>query len=175
MKPIIATERMDICLAQKGDIHQIIVLEESKENRRFIWQGSYEDHLKEIECEDTYLLTLKKKSCEGLLGFALCSLDKRSDSFELRRIAVSEKGRGYGREAIRGIMDYSFNTLESNRFWLDVYPHNEVGIHLYRSLGMTLEGRLRQSCKGEEGYLDQFIFSILREEYRKEKIKKSLK
>ncbi len=175
MKPIIATERIDISMAQEGDIHQIMVLEEDKENRRFIWQGSYVDHLKEIECEDTYLLTLKKKSCEELLGFALCSLDKRSDSFELRRIAVSEKGRGYGREAIRAIMDYSFNTLESNRFWLDVYPHNEVGIHLYRSLGMTLEGRLRQSYRGEEDCLDQFIFSILREEYLKEKIKKSSK
>ncbi len=175
MKPIIATERMDICLAQDGDIHQIMVLEEDEENRRFIWQGSYEEHLREIESEDTYLLTLKKKSCEGLLGFALCSLDKRSDSFELRRIAVSEKGRGYGREAIRGIIDYCFNSLESNRLWLDVYPHNEVGIHLYRSLGMTLEGRLRQSYRGADGYLDQFIFSILREEYRKEKIKKSLK
>lgn len=175
MKPIIATERLDICLAQEGDIHEIMTLEEDGENRSFIWQGTYEEHLREIESEDTYLLTLKKKSCEGLLGFALCSLDKRSDSFELRRIAVSKKGRGYGREALGGIMDYSFNTLNSNRFWLDVYPHNEVGIHLYRSLGMTLEGRLRQSYKGADGYLDQFIFSILREEYLKEKMKKSSK
>ncbi len=169
MKPIIATERMDICMAQKDDIHEIMVLEEAEENSRFIWQGTYEEHLREIEGEDTYLLTLKKKSCEELLGFALCSIDERSDSFELRRIAVSEKGRGYGREAIRGIMDYSFNILESNRFWLDVYPHNEVGIHLYKSLGMTLEGRLRQSYKGAEGYLDQLIFSMLREEYLRKK------
>lgn len=169
MKPIVVTERMDICAAEEGDIHEIMALEEDGENRSFIWQGSYEEHLREIESENTLLLTLRERSCGEVLGFILGAIDDRSDVFELRRIAVSKKGQGYGREAIRGLMDYSFNTLNSNRFWLDVYPHNEVGIQLYKSLGMTLEGRLRQSYKGAEGYMDQLIFSILREEYLRKK------
>jgi len=165
MRPIVITERLEIYSASERDIHEIMGLEEHRENRNFIWQGTYEEHLGEIGDENTLLLTLREKGSGGLAGFILGAVDERSDVFELRRIAVSKKRRGYGREAIEGLMSYSFNNLRTNRFWLDVYPHNEVGIHLYRSLGMKLEGRLRQSYKTSEGYMDQLIFSILREEY----------
>ncbi len=165
MEAIITTKRIMIYPAEEGDICEIMALEEHEENRAFIWQGTYEEHLEEIEGNETLLLTLKKKGDGELLGFLLGAVDDRSDVFELRRIAISQKGQGYGREAIEGLMRYSFDTLNSNRFWLDVYPHNKVGIHLYRDLGLKLEGRLRESYKTSEGYMDQLIFSILKEEY----------
>ena len=55
--------------------------------------------------------------------------------------------------------------LNINRFWLDAYPDNTVGIHLYESLGMHRDGVLRQNYKSERGYLDQIIFSMLKDEY----------
>ena len=168
MKIIIDTERINICLAEERDIDRIMAFENHEENRRFIWQGSYEEHLDEIGSDNILLMTLREKSDDKMVGFALGEVDRRSNVFELRRIAVSKKGRGYGREAISGIMNYSFNTLKTNRFWLDVYPDHEVGIKLYRSLGMKLEGTLRQSYRSDRGYLDQMIFSILREEYLEE-------
>ena len=165
MKVLIETERLNIQVAGEEDIDKIIELENHPENRRFIWQGSYEEHLREIGCKNTQLLIFKEKTNNKIVGFSLSALDSRSDVFELRRIAVAHKGRGYGREAISEIMKYSFNRLGVNRFWLDVYPDNEVGIKLYKSLGMKLEGVLRQSYKADRGYLDQMIFSILRDEY----------
>ena len=45
-----------------------------------------------------------------------------------------------------------------NRFWLDVFEDNTVGISLYTSLGLVHEGTLRQSYKDEKGYRNQLIF-----------------
>jgi RimJ/RimL family protein N-acetyltransferase len=85
--------------------------------------------------------------------------------FELRRIAITEKGLGFGREAMEAIMAFAFRELGTNRFWLDVYPDNLIGIRLYESLGMHLDGVLRQNYKSSRGYLDQIIYSMLKTEY----------
>ncbi|WP_053957356.1 GNAT family N-acetyltransferase [Inediibacterium massiliense] len=165
MKILINTKRLNICLAQKENIPTIIELENHPENKEFIWQGTYEEHLNEINNKEALLLTFREKKGNNIVGYALCRIDCRSDVFELRRIAISKKRCGYGKEALLGIMKYSFENLNTNRFWLDVYPHHKVGIHLYESIGMHLDGELRQAYKDERGYLNQMIFSMLREEY----------
>ena len=66
---------------------------------------------------------------------------------------------------MEALMKYAFETLKFNRFWLDVYPDNAVGIKLYESLGLHRDGVLRQNFKSERGYLDQIIYSMLKEEY----------
>ena len=63
------------------------------------------------------------------------------------------------------LLRFAFEEMETNRFWLDVYPDNLVGIKLYESLGMHRDGVLRQNYKAERGYLDQIIYSMLRSEY----------
>ena len=165
MEIIISTERVNICLAEEHDINTIIDFENHEDNKRFLWQGTYEEHLEEINNDTSLLLTFKEKKNNSIIGFALARLGQKSNIFELRRIAISKKNQGYGKESILGIIKYSFEQLNTNRFWLDVYPDNKIGINLYRSIGMYLEGTLRQSYKSERGYLDQMIFSLLREEY----------
>jgi RimJ/RimL family protein N-acetyltransferase len=144
-------------------------MEEDPENRNFIWQGTYEEHLEEIGSDSAYLLAFKKKDGDVLVGYCLIRLDKKSEIFELRRIAITEKGKGYGREVMEGIFKFCFEDLHMNRFWLDVYPDNVIGIKLYKSLGMFYEGTHRQSYKSERGYLDQMIFSMLKDEYYRKK------
>lgn len=65
------------------------------------------------------------------------------------------------------LIKLAFEKLDINRFWLDVYPDNIYGIQLYESLGMHRDGVLRQNYKAERGYLDQIIYSMLRNEYFK--------
>ncbi len=100
-----------------------------------------------------------------MVGYALIRLDFKSFIFELRRIAISEKAVGFGREAMEALLKFAFEETETNRFWLDVYPDNLIGIKLYESLGMHRDGVLRQNYKAERGYLDQIIYSMLRREY----------
>lgn len=160
------TKRLYILEAKESDIDMIMEIENHKDNKDFIWQGTYEQHLNEIKGNDSMLLKFEEKEGKNCVGYCLIALDGKSEKFELRRIAISEKGKGYGREAISALIKYAFENLGMNKFWLDVYPDNKVGIALYESLGLKKEGVLRQNYKSDRGYLDQIVYSMLRSEYQ---------
>lgn len=164
---MIETERLYITDAVESDIYEIITLENHEDNRNFIWQGTFNEHKAEIEDHNQLLFIIKKKVDNMTIGFVLIRLDQNSNIFELRRIAISEKGVGFGRETMLALIKYAFEEKNTNRFWLDVYPDNTIGIKLYESLGMHCDGILRQNYKSGRGYLDQIIYSILRDEYFK--------
>lgn len=191
------TRRLTIEQAKVSDINNVIQLEEHPDNRDFLWVGTFEEHLREMRDPDHLLLVFRRKDAlpEGdkvpgapeparpaedwLVGYALVRLNRKSEIFELRRIAIDsrDKRKGYGREAMEALFAMAFEELTErgiaiNRFWLDVYPDNEYGINLYESLGMHRDGCLRQNYKSERGYLDQIIYSMLREEYMERKKQK---
>jgi ribosomal-protein-alanine N-acetyltransferase len=162
---MIETQRLKIVEAASEDVSTIIEIESHKDNRDFIWIGTAEQHLDEIEDPNHLLLLFRAKEDGRIVGYALARIDWKSEVFELRRIAITEKGMGFGREVMEAIMKFAFAELGTNRFWLDVYPDNLVGIRLYESLGMHLDGVLRQNYKSTRGYLDQIIYSMLKSEY----------
>ena len=159
------TKRMRILEATFEDIPAIIALESHKDNRDYLWIGTEEEHREEIEDTNHLLLIFRKKDNSDIVGYALVRLNRKSEIFELRRIAISEKRKGYGREAMEALLKEAFENMGINRFWLDVYPDNVFGINLYESLGMHRDGVLRQNYKAERGYLDQIIYSMLKSEY----------
>ena len=161
----IETKRLVITEACEKDIDTIIMLESHPENRDYLWIGTYEEHVAEIADPNHLLLVFRRKEDDAVVGYALIRLDFKSFIFELRRIAISEKAVGFGREAMEALLKFAFEETETNRFWLDVYPDNLIGIKLYESLGMHRDGVLRQNYKAERGYLDQIIYSMLRREY----------
>ncbi len=165
MDILFSTERLNIFNATEKDIDIILELENHKDNRNYVWQGTFEEHMSEINDKNSMLVVFKRKDNNEIIGYSLSHINFKSDVFELRRIVISDKGKGYGRETLLGIIKYCFEVVKCNRFWLDVYPDNEKGINLYKSVGMHHDGTLRQSYKSERGYLDQMIFSILKEEY----------
>jgi [ribosomal protein S5]-alanine N-acetyltransferase len=162
---IIETKRLNIVEATKEDVDTIIEIESHPDNRDFIWIGTTEQHYEEIEDPNHLLLLFHAKEDGRIVGYALARIDWKSEVFELRRIAISEKGQKFGRETMEAIMKFAFTELGTNRFWLDVYPDNLIGIRLYESLGMHLDGVLRQNYKASRGYLDQIIYSMLKSEY----------
>lgn len=80
-------------------------------------------------------------------------------SVELRRIVVAEKGRGYGRAAVRQIKRLVFEELGAPRPWLDVKENNSRARHIYTSEGFTIEGTSRECLE------PLVIMSILEREY----------
>lgn len=162
---MIETKRMHLLEATEDQIEEIIELEAHPENRDYLWVGTYEEHKDEIADPNHLLLIFKEKEEGKTVGYALIRLNPKSEIFELRRIAISDKRKGYGREAMEALFKVAFEELGINRFWLDVYPDNIFGINLYESLGMHKDGVLRQNYKAERGYLDQIIYSMLKTEY----------
>ncbi len=164
---MIETKRLYIIEATEEDIETIIELESHKDNRNFVWIGTYEEHKAEIGDKNHLVFVFRQKVDNSIIGYALIRLDFKSEIFELRRIAISHKGIGYGKEVMIALLKYAFEDRNINRFWLDVYPDNLIGIRLYEGLGMHRDGVLRQSYKSERGYLDQIIYSMLKNEYYK--------
>jgi len=162
---MIETKRLNIVEATPAEVEAIIELESHKDNRDFLWIGTPEEHLAEIEDPNHLLLVFRQKSDGQIIGYALVRLDYKSEIFELRRIAISHKGVGYGKESMVALLKYAFEERNTNRFWLDVYPDNTIGIKLYEGLGMHCDGVLRQNYKSSRGYLDQIIYSMLKSEY----------
>lgn len=162
---MLETNNLYIIDANENQIQEIMEMERHKDNTNFVCKGTYENHKAEIHSNDFLLLIIKEKNTQETVGFALNYLDKKSERFELRRIVISKKGRGYGKEVITALFKLAFEELHVNRFWLDVYPDNEVGINLYEKLGMHVDGVLRQNYKSERGFLDQIIYSMLKDEY----------
>lgn len=162
---MIETKRCRFEEAEEGDIDQIIEIETHKDNRNFIWIGTLSEHLNEIKDPDHFLWLFRAKDDNRIVGYALARVDRKSNVFELRRIAIKEKGLGFGEEAMDAILRFAFEKQTANRFWLDVYPDNLAGITLYEKLGLHRDGVLRQNYKAERGYLDQIIYSMLKPEY----------
>ncbi|NLY82900.1 MAG: GNAT family N-acetyltransferase, partial [Clostridiales bacterium] len=135
-KVFIETERLDIYEVIPEEIDEIIELESDPEIRDFIWVGTQEEHLSEINDPNHILLVFYDKKDILIKGYALIRLDFKSNVFEIRRIAITERGKGLGAESMKALIKYAFEETDTNRLWLDVYPDNLKGIKLYEGLGM---------------------------------------
>ncbi|MCI8609195.1 MAG: GNAT family N-acetyltransferase [Firmicutes bacterium] len=95
-------------------------------------------------------------------------IDSHCDSLDLTRIYIgdqTEKGKGYGREALELALAYGFGTLHAERMTLDYFTGNELAASLYRKTGFMDEGVMRHATKKNGIYADLHLMSILREEY----------
>lgn len=166
MGAVFSTERYVASKAAEEDIPYVMEQERGPENRDYVFQYSFDQHKKLLSSKSEMLLIIKDRVSENKIGFIICEHDKRSDSFELRRIVIDAKGKGAGKEIIKGLLNYAFTNLGINRLWLDVFSDNDRAIRLYEALGMKHEGTLRQGYKDYRGlYRDQLIYSLLKEEY----------
>lgn len=83
-------------------------------------------------------------------------------------IAIGVKeywNKGAGRVATRQVLEHGFRDLNLQRIFLTALVRNERAIHLYEKIGFVCEGILRQSVYKQGTFEDQFIMSVLREEF----------
>ena len=82
------------------------------------------------------------------------------------RIHPVHQRRGYGREAVAGIIDWLIESYSIHRFVGVVAAPNSASINVLKSLGFRQEGHFRQSflCNGR--WLDDDYFALLAEEWR---------
>jgi diamine N-acetyltransferase len=65
---------------------------------------------------------------------------KRDGNCFLRRIAVTQAGRGFGKPFLATLIGWVFADTADTRFWLSVRAGNDRARHVYESLGMREEG-----------------------------------
>ncbi|MBS4535770.1 GNAT family N-acetyltransferase [Clostridium sp. D2Q-14] len=152
---------------KKKDLDRIIEIERNKENSKYVFSWSKERHLEAINSSSEIHITIKLKEDDLIVGYVLLNnIGGADESIEFRRIAIDKKGKGYGRESIKLIKKLAFEKEKCHRLWLDVYDDNHRGLALYLSEGFNIEGVLRESKKGKNGYRSLIVLSILEHEYK---------
>ena len=115
-----------------------------------------------------YNFAIVLKDSDKLIGN--CSLE---DMDLIHRNAVlgifigdeEERGKGYGKEAIKLLLEYGFNNLNLNNIMLNVYSFNTRAIKVYESLGFKKCGTRHKSHYFKGQYYDEIQMEILKEEY----------
>jgi RimJ/RimL family protein N-acetyltransferase len=84
-------------------------------------------------------------------------------------ITIGDKaywGKGYGREAVRLLLDYAFRLRNVRKVWLTVNGTNDRAIRSYRACGFVEEGRQRAQVWSNGAYIDLVYMGVLRDEWR---------
>ncbi|MDQ1720903.1 MAG: hypothetical protein QOI26_637 [Pseudonocardiales bacterium] len=97
----------------------------------------------------------------------LFNADRRSGTAEVG-IGIGDRayqGRGYGREALRLLVDYGFRMQNFRKLWLNVHGSNERAIRSYRAVGFVEEGRMREQAWSGDRYEDVVLMALFRSDF----------
>jgi RimJ/RimL family protein N-acetyltransferase len=100
-------------------------------------------------------------------GCALFHFDQIAHTCEMG-IGIGDRaywGHGYGRDAIRVVLEYAFRLRNVHKVWLTVNSDNERAIRSYERCGFVEEGRLRKQVWNNGRYIDLVYMGVLREEW----------
>ena len=98
----------------------------------------------------------------GVCG--LTSIDRVNQSAEFSLyIAPEHQRKGYGRHALVELLKRGFYAHNLNRIWGETFEGNPA-LKMFKSLGMKVEGTLRQSYYRDGHFIDSQIVSMLRSE-----------
>ena len=75
------------------------------------------------------------------------------------------RGRGYGTEAMRLLLDYAFTVLDLHSVMLTVFEYNGAGRRCYENVGFREIGRRRQACWYNGRFWDEIHMDILASEF----------
>lgn len=101
------------------------------------------------------------------VGLVICfDCDKRMGTFKYGLFLSDEhKGKGYGSEAVKIMLNYYFNELRYNKVNVYIYDFNDASIKFHEKLGFIFEGRLRQMAYTGGEYRDCLFYGMLRDEF----------
>ncbi|TLS54017.1 GNAT family N-acetyltransferase [Paenibacillus antri] len=165
---IAASEKLAIRRSGADDLAFVVRAEREDENRPFIAPWERERHAAAQNDSDAMHLLIEDPEANPV-GFAIVyGLLNPNRSIELRRLVITAKGRGYGKEALRMLQVFAFGRLRAHRLWLDVKESNERAKRLYESLGFQHEGKLRECIRTAAGYESLLVMSMLAHEYARD-------
>ena len=127
---------------------------------------SEKEWLKENQNKYNFAIVLKESDkLIGNISLIEADLIHRNAVLEIFIGDDSNRGKGYGKEAIKLLLEYGFNNLNLNNIMLSVYSFNKRAIKVYESLGFKKFGTRHKSHYFKGKFYDEIQMEILKEEY----------
>ena len=81
-------------------------------------------------------------------------------------LARAFQGKGFATETLSTLFDHLFVEMRLHRVQADTDPENQASWRLLERLGMRREAHLKQSLWFKGRWADEYIYAVLREEWR---------
>ena len=78
------------------------------------------------------------------------------------------RNKGYATDAVKILVDYLFRSKNIIRIQAECNPNNMASIKVLENVGFTKEGLKRKAIYIQGKYLDSFLYSILRGDWKKQ-------
>jgi RimJ/RimL family protein N-acetyltransferase len=101
------------------------------------------------------------------IGFTILrDWDAPEQVTHIKRIAVVEPGRGYGKAFLKAILDKVFGETRAYRLSLGLFPDNLRARRAYEGVGFKAEGVSRGSAYFGGVNRDELVMAVLRPDWR---------
>ena len=153
MKPGVTRERSAAVVrlrpTRESDLDFVLRLEADTDTAPFIHAWPIGEHRAAIADPDVAHWIIEEADERVRVGFVILK-GLGTEVIEFRRIAISEKGRGYGTHAVRLAKEAVFGKMGARRLWLDVYDFNDRARTMYEAEGFDAESErpASEACGG---------------------------
>lgn len=163
---LIEGRRLRLRRANLTDLNYIMTLQYSPENLKFIVPFSEDYHREIINSDASKKMDVIIEEIDtGIAAgyFMLREID--SPCLEYTHVIIGRKGLGYGREALKLLLKWTFEFKNYHRVWIDCKDYNTIALNLYESSGFVREGNLREYLLTNGVYENLIVLGMLDREY----------
>ena len=163
---LIEGKRLRLRRANATDLNYIMTLQFTPENLKFIVPFNKDYHREIINSDGSKKMDViveELDTGQSVGYFMLRKLD--SPCAEFTHVIIGKKRSGYGREALKLLLKWTFELKDFHRVWIDCKDYNKIALHLYESLGFVREGFLREYLLTGDVYENLIVFGMLDNEY----------
>jgi ribosomal-protein-alanine N-acetyltransferase len=108
---------------------------------------------------------LKPKQLIGMVSIIDVLRGPSQSAYIGYRIINTQWGKGYGREAVKALIDIAFKDVKLHRVEAGIEPRNRDSIKLALSLGLRKEGLKKRAMYYREQWIDLVMYSATCEEF----------
>jgi RimJ/RimL family protein N-acetyltransferase len=111
------------------------------------------------------VFAIRKTTAPAIIGYVrIAGINgvHRSAELGIRIGAETDRGQGYGREALALAVPFCWDHLNLNRVQLVVFKHNLRAVAAYKAAGFKKEGILRKAAFIDGGWVDLMLMAALR-------------
>lgn len=111
-----------------------------------------------------FAVETKKGKLIGCTGLTYIDWKNRRAEVSIYIGDKNYKGKGYGTDALKTLMKYSFEELNLHMLFGEIFEYNKANIKLFEKCGFKRDGVLRHRLYRDGRYQNSIFYSILEEE-----------
>ncbi len=163
---------MKIRALERTDLKNIHIIDNKAETMRLWFEEPYESLDELTSLYDKHIHDTHERrfvvDLDGIFAgiVELVSIDYIHRNCEIQ-IVITDKfsGLGYAQQSLKKGVDYAFHTLNMYKVYLWVDVDNAKAVHIYKKLGLQIEGTIKQQFFAGGKYHDSYFMGILKSDY----------